>query len=213
MIKVILVDDHEMVRAGIRRFLEKANDIHVIAEAGDAAAARQLAQQLQPDVAIIDIKLPDQSGIELARQLRAADADIKMLMITAYDDEPYVRAALRAGANGYMLKSAAPSDVISGVRRVARGGSVIDPSLTSLLFGIMANNYEPEEAIYLTNRENEVLRLVANGRTNKEIGGELTISDRTVQSHLVKIFRKLDVNTRTKAVTVAMAHGLISAEK
>ena len=213
MIKVILVDDHEMVRAGIRRFLEKADDIHVVAEAGDGAEACQMVAQLRPDVAVIDIKLPDVSGIELARQLRAASPDLKMLMVTAYDDEPYVRAALRAGANGYLLKSAAPSDVIEGVRRVSRGHSVIDPSLTTLLFDIMANDSEPSEAVYLTNRESEVLKLVANGRTNKEIGSELIISDRTVQSHLVKIFRKLDVNTRAEAVTVALVHGLISAER
>ena len=213
MIKVILVDDHEMVRAGIRRFLEKADDIRVVAEAGDGATACQMVAQFRPNVAVIDIKLPDQSGIELARQLRATHSDLKMLMVTAYDDEPYVRAALRAGANGYLLKSAAPSDVIAGVRRVSQGHSVIDPSLTTLLFDIMANGSEPAEAVYLTNRESEVLKLVANGRTNKEIGGELTISDRTVQSHLVKIFRKLDVNTRAEAVTVALVHGLISAER
>ena len=213
MIKVILVDDHAMVRAGIRRFLEKADDIHVVAEAGDAAEASHMMEQRQPDVAVIDIKLPDQSGIELARQLRAAYPNLKILMVTAYDDEPYVRAALRAGANGYLLKSAAPADVIAGVRLAAQGQSVIDPSLTSLLFDIMANDTETADEMYLTNRESEVLALVANGRTNKEIGNELTISDRTVQSHLVKIYRKLSVNTRTEAATVALAQGLISAEK
>ncbi len=212
MIRVMLVDDHQMVRAGIRRFLEKADDIHVVAEAGDAAEATMLMREQMPDVAVVDIKLPDSSGIELARQLRAAHPTLKILMVTAYDDEPYVRAALRAGANGYLLKSAAPADVIAGVRRAADGHSVIDPSLTSMLFEIMISSPEPEPATYLTNRESEVLKLVAVGRTNKEIGSELTISDRTVQSHLVKIFRKLDVNTRTEAVTVALAQGLISAE-
>lgn len=168
-IAVLLVDDHAMVRAGIRRFLEKANDIAVIAEAGSASEAQQLLQQHAPTVAVIDVKLPDMSGIELVRWLRQYYPQLRALIVTAYDDEPYLRAALRSGAKGYLLKSAAPADLIDAVRRVAKGRSVVDPSLAPLLVDMISAEPHP-----LTDRECEVLRLAARGKTNKEIGQHLS---------------------------------------
>ena len=211
-IQVMLVDDHAMVRAGIRRFLEKAEDIQVIAEAGSVKEAQQLMTHHQPDVVLIDIKLPDASGIELVRRLRAQFSDLHMMMVTAYDDEPYVKAALQAGANGYLMKSAAPVDVIAAVRRIANGEAVVDPKLALLLMGMASSAPDAETAPQLTTREREVLHLTASGQTNKEIGNQLAISDRTVQSHLKSIFRKLQVNTRTEAVAIGLAQGLILAE-
>ena len=211
-IQVMLVDDHAMVRAGIRRFLEKAENIQVIAEAGSVQEAQRLLTHQQPDVVLIDIKLPDASGIELVRRLRSQFPQLRMMMVTAYDDEPYIKAALQAGANGYLLKSAAPVDVIAAVQRIANDEAVIDPNLAIMLVEMASAEPDLEAAPQLTKRESEVLQLTASGQTNKEIGSELTISDRTVQSHLKSIFRKLQVNTRTEAVAIGLAQGLISAE-
>jgi DNA-binding NarL/FixJ family response regulator len=208
-IRVLLVDDHAMVRAGIRRFLAKASNIVVVAEADSAAAAKTMLDQNDIDVALIDIKMPDVNGIELTRWLRARDSALPILIVTAYDDEPYLLAALRAGANGYVLKSAAPRDLIRAVEQVAQGESVVDPALLPTLMQIMSSPPTPEPP-NLTEREIEVLKLAANGYTNRDIGAALVISDRTVQSHLARIYRKLNVNTRTEAVKIGMATGIIS---
>ena len=211
-IRTILVDDHAMVRAGIRRFLEKDPAIEIIAEAESAAKAHQLLALHDVDVALVDIKMPETNGIELTRQLRVMYPQLGILVVSAFDDEPFVKAAIRAGANGYVLKSAEPLQLIRAVHAVNEGRSAIDPELAPLLMQMALGSNLNLPAVQLTEREVEVLRLAAEGKTNKEVGASLKISDRTVQSHLARVFRKLDVNTRTEAVKIGISLGLISAD-
>src|SRR5512140_3103330 len=180
-IRVLLADDHHIVRAGIRQLLESAKDIQVIAEAGDGEAAQLLIQEHKPDVAVLDIQMPKASGIEVTRWVRASHPEVGVLILTAYDDDPYVLAVLQAGANGYVLKTGQSDELIQAVRDVYEGKSALDPKITQKL---MSNIFKgPEKKIVepLTDRELEVLRLAAKGFTNKAIGVQLSISDRTVQ--------------------------------
>jgi len=211
-IRVLLADDHAVVRAGIRQFLEHAPDIHVVAEAGDGAAARALIAQHQPDVAVLDIQMPAASGIEVTRWLRDAYPHIGILVLTAYDDDPYVKAVVQAGANGYVLKTASPSEIIQAVRDVHEGRSALDPTITRKLMSHIAARHDQAQVEPLTGREMEVLRLAAQGDTNKAIGLQLGISDRTVQGHLAKIYAKLEVNSRTEAVMRAVSLGWLDPD-
>lgn len=209
-IRVLLADDHQIVREGIHRLLESAPDIEVVAEAGDGEEAQVLIQQHQPDVAVLDIQMPKASGIEVTRWLRTHLPQVGILILTAYNDDPYVMAVLQAGANGYVLKTANTDDLIQAVRDVYEGKSALDPAITKKL---MANifsrpGYKPVEP--LTDRELDVLRLAAKGFTNKAIGVQLNISDRTVQGHLAHIFAKMQANSRTEAVMRAVSLGWIS---
>ncbi len=209
-IRVLLADDHAMVRAGIRQFLERAGDIQVIAEADDGEAARRLLDQTQPDVAVLDIQMPKASGIEVTRWVRASHPQMGVLILTAYDDDPYVLAVLQAGANGYVLKTASPPDLIQAVRDVYHGKSVLDPAVTKKLLTQLSHTNMPAPVEELTGRELEVLELAARGYTNKAIGVQLGISDRTVQGHLAHIFGKLQAASRTEAVMRAVSLGWIS---
>ncbi len=210
-IRVLLADDHAVVRAGIRQFLEHAPDIQVVAEADDGAMARAFIQQYQPDVAVLDIQMPQASGIEVARWVKANHPDVGVLVLTAYDDDPYVVAVLQAGANGYVLKTAAPAEIVQAVRDVHEGKTAFNPAITQKLVAHLLSQqqtalaYEP-----LTEREVEVLTLAGKGFTNKAIGVQLGISDRTVQGHLAKIYSKLAANSRTEAVMKAVSFGLIA---
>jgi DNA-binding NarL/FixJ family response regulator len=212
-IRVILADDHAVVRAGIRQFLDQAAGIQVVAEAGSGQAAQQLIVQEQPDVAVLDIQMPEGSGIEVTRWARANHPAVGVLILTAYDDDPYVMAVLQAGANGYVLKTAAPADIVQAVRDVYEGKSALDPAIAHKLlshvsgYGRNQHDYDP-----LTDRELEVLALTGKGYTNKAIGVQLGISDRTVQGHLARIYSKLDAASRTEAVMRAVSLGLIVAE-
>jgi DNA-binding NarL/FixJ family response regulator len=211
-IRVILADDHHMVRAGIRELLEGAGDVQVVAEAGDGEEAQAIIEKHKPDVAVLDIQMPKASGIEVTRWVRAHRPEVGVLVLTAYDDDPYVMAVLQAGANGYVLKTAKPDDLIQAVRDVNDGKSALDPAITRKL---MANLFKrPQETTVeqLTDRELDVLRLAAKGYTNKAIGVQLAISDRTVQGHLAHIFGKLQANSRTEAVMRAVSLGWISQD-
>jgi DNA-binding NarL/FixJ family response regulator len=209
-IKVLLADDHHMVRAGIRQLLESASDIQVIAEAGDGEEAQALIQKHKLDVAVLDIQMPKASGIEVTRWVRAQIPEIGVLILTAYDDDPYVTAVLQAGANGYVLKTASTDELIQAVRDVYEGKSVLDPAITRKLMSNLFKGSEKKVIDPLTDRELDVLRLAAKGFTNKAIGVQLNISDRTVQGHLAHIFAKLQANSRTEAVMRAVSLGLIA---
>jgi DNA-binding NarL/FixJ family response regulator len=211
-IRVLLADDHHMVRAGIRELLEGAGDVQVIAEAGDGEEAQALIEKHKPDVAVLDIQMPKASGIEVTRWVRVHLPQVGVLILTAYDDDPYVMAVLQAGANGYVLKTARPEELIQAVRDVHEGKSALDPSITRKL---MTNLFKrPQESAVepLTEREHDVLHLAARGFTNKAIGVQLAISDRTVQGHLAHIFAKLQATSRTEAVMRAVALGWISQD-
>jgi DNA-binding NarL/FixJ family response regulator len=213
-LRVILADDHAMVRQGIRQFLEEEGDIAVVAEAANGEEALRLVAQHHPDVAVLDIQMPALTGVEATRQIRTRFPDVRILILTAYDDDPYVFALLRAGADGYILKSAGAEDLVRAVRDVAAGRSALSPEITRKVVqqatGGLAESSTPTEA--LTEREIEVLRLTAQGMSNKEIGRELNISSRTVQGHLANIYGKLGVTSRTAAVTEGQRRGWIVVE-
>jgi len=209
-IRILLADDHHIVRAGVRQLLESASDLQVIAEAGDGEEAQALIQKHKPDVAVLDVQMPKATGIEVTRWVRANMPEVGVLILTAYDDDPYVMAVLQAGANGYVLKTAQTDDLIQAVRDVNEGKSALDPSITRKLMSNLFKGTEKKIVEPLTDRELDVLRLAAKGFTNKAIGVQLSISDRTVQGHLAHIFAKLQANSRTEAVMRAVSLGLIS---
>ncbi len=214
LIRVLLADDHAVVRAGIRQFLEQASDLLIIAEAEDGEMARDLIARHLPDVAVLDIQMPKATGIEVTRWVRANHPEVGVLVLTAYDDDPYVLAVLEAGANGYVLKTASPLSIVQAVRDVHEGKSALDPTIASRLIAHIAGRAAPGLPDYeeLTEREMEVLALASKGYTNKAIGVQLGISDRTVQGHLAKTYQKLEASSRTEAVMKAVSLGLIPSE-
>ena len=216
MIRVVLADDHTVVRKGIREFLEEGRDVQVVAEASTGAEAVALTLKHRPDVAVLDIQMPEMSGVEAARQIKVKAPEVRVLVLTAYDDDPYIFAMLQAGASGYVLKNASSEELVRAVRAVAEGESALDPAVTAKVMAQLASGRPPgAQAVVegLTERELEVLRLAAKGHTNRAIGRELRISDRTVQGHLANIFGKLGVNTRTEAVLLAMKQGWITLDE
>ncbi len=214
-LRIVLADDHAMVRQGIRQFLEEAGDITVVAEAADGQEAIRLVAEHQPDVAVLDIQMPGLTGVEVTRQIRARLPNVRVLILTAYDDDPYVFALLHAGADGYILKSADAEDLVRAVHTVATGRSALSPEIAQKVVQQVAARGPAEAAGQteaLTDREIEVLQLTARGMTNKAIGHELNISSRTVQGHLANIYGKLGVVSRTEAVTEALRRGWIVIE-
>lgn len=209
-IKVILADDHAIVRAGIRQFLEQAGDIQVVGEASDGEEALVMIRQIIPDVAVLDIQMPKVNGIEVSREIRAQRWPIGVLILTAYDDDPYISAVLKTGANGYVLKTASPDEIIGAVRDVFQGKSVLDATILPKVLAQIANPNATQFFEPLSDREVEILSFVAKGLTNKVVGNHLNISDRTVQGHVARIFEKLQANSRTEAVMRGISLGLIS---
>lgn len=211
-ISVVLADDHAVVRKGVRDFLEEDGEITVVAEAANGIEALELVGFHRPDVAVLDIQMPGMTGIEVTRQIKVTYPAVKVLILTAYDDDPYVFALLRAGADGYVLKNADSTDLVRSVKAVAAGGRVLDPNVASKVVAQL-NSGRPaaahDQVEPLSERELEVLRLAGKGYTNKAIGVELNISDRTVQGHLAAIYGKLAVSSRTEAVTKALKLGWI----
>lgn len=208
-IRVLLADDHAVVRKGIRDFLEADPQIRVIAEADDGAAAWRLLAQHPPDVAVLDIRMPELNGVELTRRIKAHYPQVRVLILSAYEDEPYILALLRAGADGYILKTAQGDELVRAVKQVQVGKSVLDPTVAAKVVATLTDAQAVEP---LSERELEVLRGVARGRTNRAIAQALGISDRTVQGHLANIFGKLHVSSRTEMVTVALQRGLITLD-
>jgi DNA-binding NarL/FixJ family response regulator len=204
-IRVVLVDDHAVVRAGIRQFMENAADILVVGEAGDGEEGKSLIQERQPDVAVLDIQMPRMTGIELTRWLRSNMRHIGVLVLTAFDDDPYVVTVIQAGANGYVMKTATPVEIVQAVRDVHAGRSALDAVVAQKLVAHVARQAEAPQVERLSERELEVLTLAARGYTNKAIGMQLRISDRTVQGHLGHIYHKLQAGSRTEAVMRAVS--------
>ena len=204
-----------MVREGTRQILERAPDLQVVAEAGDGREAIALVEREHPDVVIVDISMPVMNGIEATKGIKRIAPETAVLVLTAYDDDQYVFAILEAGAAGYLLKNARASALIDAVRRVHAGESVLDPSIARKAVRWIARNRGPREESsvdVLTERELDVLRLAAQGLSNREIADELIVSPRTVQSHMANIFGKLQVGSRTEAVMVGLRRGWIALE-
>lgn len=208
-IRLVLADDHAIVRAGIRQFLDLEKDFEVVAEADDGDQAKLLIEQFKPDVAILDIQMPKASGIEVTRHIRSNRWPVGVLVLTAYEEDPYISAVLKSGANGYILKTARPQEIIQAVRDVYQGKSVLDKAIVSKVMSYLSTPAGPSLTINLSDREMEVLTLAAKGKTNKAIANQLSISDRTVQGHFARIFEKMQASSRSEAVMKAVSMGLI----
>ncbi len=214
-IRILLADDHVVVREGTRQILEREDDLCVVAEANDGREAVALAEQERPDVAVLDVSMPVMNGIEATKEIKANVPQVAVLVFTAYDYDEYVFAILEAGAAGYLLKNARSSDLINAVRRVYAGESVLHPTIArKVLTRVVQGPPEAKsaEAEMLTERELEVLRLAAQGLSNREIADRLHVSPRTVQSHLANVFGKLQVGSRTEAVMVGLRRGWLHLE-
>jgi len=209
LIRVLLADDHQIVRHGIKDFLQEAG-FQVIAEAENGQQAIDLIEARKPDVAVLDVQMPLLSGLDVARMVREKELPVGILMLTAYDDDPYVFAAIDAGVNGYVLKTSDAEDIVEAVRAVYEGQSALDPVIISKVMKALSSSPQAEvEYDELTDREMDVLFQASRGLTNKAIGKTLSISDRTVQGHLRRVYDKLHVTNRTEAVVKAAQLGLL----
>ena len=203
-IRVYLLDDHEVVRQGIRALLERSGDIDVVGESGSAEDAVSRIPALRPDVAILDARLPDGSGIEVCRTVRSLDPTINALILTSYDDDEALFAAIMAGASGYVLKEIKGSDLISAVRRIAAGQSMIDPALTMrVLERVRKGTGIAPELADLTEQELKLLALIAEGLTNRQIGEKMFLAEKTVKNYVSSILSKLGLERRTQAAVMA----------
>jgi DNA-binding NarL/FixJ family response regulator len=209
-ISIVIGDDHTLIRMGIRRFMEEAEGIEILGEGATGAEIVRLVQETEPDIAVLDIRMPEMDGIEAARAISRRYPDVGVIMLTAYDDRHFVVEAVRAGARGYVLKSRDAEHLLQTIRLVAGGNMVIDPDLVVALAEELSSAKERDEtAETLTERELEVLQLLAFGYTNRDIGTRLFISPDTVKTHLEHIYQKLGATDRTAAVAEAMRRRLI----
>ena len=207
MLRVYLLDDPELVRRGLRQLLEEDGDIVVVAESAWAAEATRAIPALRPDVAILDVRLPDGSGIEVCRDVRAADPTIGVLMLTSYDDDDALFAAIAGGASGYVLKQVLGTDLVETVRRVARGQSTLDPGMTRQVFERLRRGPEVDPALApLTSRERRLLELLGQGMTNREIGEAMQLAEKTVKNYVSRVLAKLGLERRTQAAVFAVKH-------
>ncbi len=215
-IRIVIADDHDVVREGTRTLLERESDMQVVGEARNGEEAIKLIEKLNPDVVILDISMPKLSGIEVTRQIKPRFPTIAVLILSAYDNDEYVFSSLEAGAAGYLLKDVHSHEIVEAVRSVYSGESVLYPSIATKVIqrAITSTSKQAEPKIItdLTDREIEVLRLASKGASNRDIADSLCISIRTVQGHINSIFRKLSADSRTAAVFQAVKKGLISFE-
>ena len=203
-IRVFLLDDHEVVRRGLHELLEADGDIEVVGEAGTCREATARIPATRPHVAVLDARLPDGSGIDVCRDVRSVDPTINALILTSYDDDEALFAAIMAGASGYVLKQIGGEDLVDAVRRVAAGQSLIDPSLTARVLDRVRNGpQEVEELADLTDQERKILALIAEGLTNRQIGERLFLAEKTVKNYVSSILAKLGLERRTQAAVLA----------
>jgi two-component system, NarL family, response regulator DevR len=203
-IRVFLVDDHELVRRGIRGLLEQEPDLQVVGEADTAQDAKARIPALRPHVAILDARLPDGSGIDVCRDIRSVDPSIRALILTSYDDDEALFAAIMAGAAGYLLKQVRGSDLVSAVRLVAGGQSLLDPAVTQrVIERIRQGAQQPDELRSLTDQERRILELVAEGLTNRQIAERMYLAEKTVKNYVSSILAKLGLERRTQAAVFA----------
>jgi DNA-binding NarL/FixJ family response regulator len=215
--RVLIVDDHALVREGIRALLSRAEDMTVVGEAGGGRDAISLARSLRPDVILMDIAMPDLGGLEATIEIRKDCPGAKIIVLSQYGDREYVHRFLRAGVSGYVLKRAAGAELVAAIRAVQRGGLVLDPEIardavTGESTPPTALASEPDPYERLTDREKQVLKLVAEGRSNKEVASLLTISVKTAMSHREHVMDKLDVHSRTDLIRFALKCGVIRAD-
>jgi NarL family two-component system response regulator LiaR len=215
-IRILLAEDHQIVREGTRQLLEQASDLTVIGEAADGEEAVHMVTELHPDVVVMDVRLPKLNGIEATKTIKARHPDMPILILSAYENDYYVFPLLNAGANGYLLKTTSGADLAQAIRTVHAGETALDPRIAHKVVERLTNKevYRGEEMTEgLTKREIEVLQVVAQGKSNREVGEELFISPHTVQVHLRNIFGKLGVGNRVEAVAYAVRQGWIALEE
>jgi two-component system response regulator DevR len=197
---LLVVDDHEVVRQGLVALLDRRTGFHVVAEAGTAAEALEQARRFQPDLVVMDVRLPDGSGIEVCREIRSELPNTRVVMLTSYPDEDAVLAAIVAGASGYLLKQVRARDLVAALETVATGGSLLDPAVTGKVLERMRRiATDDDELAALTKQERKILSLVAEGKTNKEIAAEVFLSDKTVKNYVSSILAKLNLERRAQA--------------
>jgi two-component system response regulator DevR len=201
-LRLLIVDDHEIVRQGLVAMLDRREGFEVVAQAGTVSEAIEQARRYEPDIVIMDVRLPDGSGVEACREIRADRAETRVLMLTSYPDEEAVLSAIVAGASGYLLKQIRARDLVSALESVGRGESLLDPQVTAKVLDRvrrMATGGEPDELASLTSQEQKILVLVAEGKTNKEIAAEVFLSDKTVKNYVSSILSKLNLERRGQA--------------
>jgi DNA-binding NarL/FixJ family response regulator len=208
-VRLLLVDDHPVVRTGLRGMFESDPGFEVVGEAADGGTGATMALDLRPDLVLMDLQMPGVDGVEAIRRIRSTPGAPPVLVLTTYDSDAQILRAIEAGAAGYLLKDAPREELFAAVRSAAAGGSPLAPSVAARIIGRMAGGGGGTRSAALTLRELDVVRLVARGASNREIARDLTISEATVKTHLIKIFEKLGVADRTSAVTTAMERGLI----
>jgi DNA-binding NarL/FixJ family response regulator len=206
-IRIVLADDHPLTRAGIAEYLKRENSLELLGEAEDGLKAWQLIQDLKPDVALLDIRMPGLDGVAVAQKVKEAGLPTATVMLTSYDAQQYVMASLRAGAKGFVLKTVSPKELTAAIATVARGGLYLDPEVASVMG---EREFDPEQ---LSTREREVLVLAAKGLSSKEVAGKLFISERTVQTHLASIYDKLGSKNKTEALLLALKYGVVTLEE
>ncbi|GAA1914474.1 response regulator transcription factor [Nocardioides lentus] len=206
-VRVYLLDDHEIVRRGIRELLEAEGDIEVVGESGSARDAARRIPALRPDVAVLDGRLPDGSGVDVCREIRSRDPRISALILTSYDDDDAVFAAIMAGASGYVLKQVRGTDLVDSVRRVAAGQSLLDPQVTSRVLDRVRNGPPRNAALdQLTAQEQRILGLIGQGLTNRQIAGSMHLAEKTVKNYVSAMLAKLGLTSRTQAALYAAKH-------
>jgi DNA-binding NarL/FixJ family response regulator len=215
-IRVLLVDDEAMIRTGLRMVLEAESDIEVVGEAGDGAQAVTAAATLRPDVVLMDVRMPRLDGLAATQQILAANPAVKVVVLTTFNEDSYVRDALRLGASGFLLKVAPPERLVDAIRVAANGDALIDPLVTRQVIAALAYNMpdplaadSPPALGQLTVREAEVLRMLARGRSNAEIAADLVVGDATVKTHVARVLMKLGLRDRVQAVIYAYEHRLV----
>lgn len=215
-IRIVIADDHWLMRDGTRHILEQCTDLQVVGDAEDGQHALELIEHLKPDVAILDVRMPKLNGIEVVRQMKERFPGTEALMLTAYDDDDYILALMGAGALGYLLKTARPSELIDAIQRVSRGEPVLHPAIAmkvARLWAQVGNSNGKELSEQLSPRECEILQLAANGFRNKAIADKLSLSVRTVEGHFHSIFSKLGVSSRVEAVLYAISHHIVTPKE
>jgi DNA-binding NarL/FixJ family response regulator len=213
-VRVVIADDQALVRGGFRMILDARDDMEVVGEASDGREAIALVEELEPHVVLMDVRMPDVDGIEATERIVASGSTARIVILTTYDADEYVFAALRAGASGFVLKDVRPSELVEGIRIVARGDALLAPSVTRRLLDRFAGTLPetaaaPPDLGELTDRELEVLRLVALALSNAEIAARLVLTEATVKTHVSSVLRKLGLRDRVQAVVLAYDHGLV----
>jgi len=208
-LRLLVVDDHEVVRQGLVSLLDRREGLQVVGEAGTVAEAVEQAHRLEPDIVIMDVRLPDGSGVEACRDIRAERPSTRVIMLTSYPDEEAVLAAIVAGASGYLLKQIRARDLVAAIETVGRGESLLDPAVTERVLERVrriATGGQNEELAQLTPQEQKILMLVAEGKTNKEIAGEVFLSDKTVKNYVSSILAKLNLERRAQVAAFVAKH-------